>query len=145
MPTFKQGDRVRVIARPQSANDIKENAYFPHMGGVEGTVVKVYSPEEITVSVDRETLPEQNAARHTEIEKRLQERWMDSISQEARANLSDAEKQFKLNYSVIVPANDLELVKPGKRPAKPAAEPDPRVHTQDLDRTEEEFLKSRVG
>jgi hypothetical protein len=140
MPTWKVGDRVRVIAREQSAKDAQENAYFPHMADLEGTVSKVYSPEEICVMVDRDTLPEQNAERHAEIETRLQERWLDSISQEARANLSEPEQKFTLHYTLLVKAADLETAK-GKRTPKPR---DERPHTKDLDAVEEEFLNKRT-
>lgn len=139
MPTWKVGDRVRVLRRDQTTTDLQENAYFPHMAEMEGTVTKVYSPDEVCVAVDRETLPEQNATRHAEIENRLQERWLDSISQEARANLSEPEQQFNLQYTLLVKGADLEIVK-GKRAPKPK---DERPHTQDLDGAEEQYLKSR--
>jgi len=139
MPTWKVGDRVRVARRDQSMSDVQENAYFPHMADLEGTISKIYSADEICVTVDRETLPEQNAERHTEIEQHLQERWLDSISQEARANLSEPERQFRLHYTLLVKGADLEPVK-GKRPAKPK---DERPHSRDLDGAEEEFLKNR--
>jgi hypothetical protein len=140
MPTWKVGDRVRVIKRDQTTKDAQENAYFPHMAELEGAISKIYSPEEICVEVDRETLPEQNAERHAEIEQHLQERWLDSISQEARSNLSEPERQFRLHYTLIVKSTDLEPAT-GKRRAQPVED---RPHTTDLDGAEEEFLKNRV-
>ena len=141
MATWKVGDRVRIVEREQSTKDAQENAYFPHMGGLEGVVSKVYSLEEICVDVDRETLPEQNAGRHAEIEQHLQERWLESISQEARSNLSDIERQFRLHYTLIVKAADLERPT-GKRKAKPV---DERPQTEDLESAEKEFLEKRVS
>ena len=139
MPKWKAGDRVRVVTREQSAKDVRENTYFPHLAGLEGTVTKVYSPEEVCVAIDRDTLPEDNATRHGEIETRLQERWLDSISQEARSNLSAEEQQFRLNYTVLINEADLESTKGKKKaPAK-----DERPHTKDLDQTEEEYLAQR--
>jgi len=147
MPKWKTGDRVRVVQREQNANDIRENAYFPHLAGLEGTVAKVYSPEEVCVIVDRETLPEENSVRHGEIENRLQERWLDSISQEARSNLSEAEKVFNLNYTILIASTDLEPAKGARKPAaKPSekqASKDERPHLKDLEQSEEEFLKQR--
>jgi hypothetical protein len=140
MSKWKAGDRVRLVTREQSAKDVRENTYFPHMAGLEGTVTKVYSPEEVCVVIDRETLPENNAGRHAEIETHLQERWLDSISQEARSKLSDEEKQFHLNYSLLVSETDLEPIK-GKKASK--SEKDERPRPADLDRSEEEFLKQR--
>lgn len=139
MPKWNVGDRVRIVTREQTAADVRENAYFPHMAGLEGTVSKVYSPEEVCVVVERETLPEENATRHAEIETHLQEKWLDSISQEARNNLSDEERQFNLNYTIVLDGNDLEPVK-GKRKAKAV---EARPQAADLDRTEEEYLKTR--
>lgn len=139
MPTWKVGDHVRVVRRDQTTIDLEENTYFPHMAQMEGVVTKVYSPDEVCVAVNRETLPEQNAARHAEIEQRLQERWLDSISQEARANLSEPEQQFHLHYTLMVKGADLEAAK-GKRAAKSG---DERLHTKDLDGAEEQFLKNR--
>lgn len=140
MTTFKAGDRVRVVTREHTAKDIKENAYFPHLAGLTGTVAKVYSPEEMVVTVEREALPEKNAARHAEIEAAMQEKWLDSLSQDARGKLTDREKEFHLHYTILINSADLEPAT-GSRPEKPA--PEPVVHAKDLDRAEEEFLKSR--
>lgn len=139
MANWKAGDRVRVVTRDQTTKDAKENTYFPHLAGLEGTVAKVYSPEEVCVVIDRETLPEDNATRHAEIETRLQEKWLDSISQDARGKLSAEEQQFNLNYTVLINGADLE--KPTGR--KKAAPKDERPHTRDLDKTEEDYLRNR--
>lgn len=142
MPQWKTGDRVRVLAREQTAADVKENTYFRHLAGLEGTVTKIYSPEEVCVAIDRESLPEENATRHAEIEAHLQERWLDSISQEARANLSEEERRFNLNYTIVIASRDLEPLK-GKREAKAAKERDERPHLKDLDQSEDDFLNQR--
>ena len=51
MPTWKEGDRIRVVTRPVTDDDRKKNRYFAHMGGLLGTVQNVYSPEEIAISI----------------------------------------------------------------------------------------------
>jgi hypothetical protein len=136
---LKPGDKVRVVEREPTTKDIRENAYFPHMAGATGTVVKVYSPEEVCVELDQESLPEANRERHEEIREGLKQRWIDSLSQEARAKLSQEEKEFHLNYSVLVKADDLEPARGG------AKEKEDRLKPNDLDRVEEEFLKSRTS
>lgn len=144
MTGIKPGDRVRVVTREQTAKDIKENTYFPHLAGLSGVVAKVYSPEEVCVTIDRETLPEKNAKRHSEIETAMQEKWLDSISQDARSKLSEQEREFHLQYTIMVSETDLEPAT-GAKPAKAKDPTEPVVHEKDLDRAEEEYLKSRVA
>ena len=144
MTGIKAGDRVRVVTREQTAKDIKENAYYPHLAGLTGVVSKVYSAEGICVTVDRETLPDKNATRHAEIETAMQAKWLDSISQDARSKLSDQEREFHLQYTIMVAETDLEPATGGK-PAKALDPAVPVVHEKDLDIAEEEYLKSRVA
>lgn len=145
MTAYKTGDRVRVVTREQTTKDVKENTYFPHLAGLTGVVAKVYAPEEVCVTVDRESLPEKNIERHTQIEAAMQEKWLDSISQDARGKLTDREKEFHLHYTIIMNSADLEPLKPGS-PTKRQPEPaEPVIHEKDLDVAEEEYLKSRVA
>lgn len=139
MKQWKTGDRVRIVTREQTAKDAKEQSYFPHFAGLVGTVTKVYAPDDVCVEIDREALPEANANRHTEIETHLRDRWLDSLSQDARSKLSEQERQFRLNYTLVVASADLEAVKEPRKAAEPRPAP------KDLDRTEEEFLQSRKG
>ena len=144
MTAIKAGDRVRVVTRQQTAKDIKENAYYPHLAGLTGVVSKIYSPEGICVTVDRDSLPEKNAMRHAEIETAMQTKWLDSISQDARSKLSDQEREFHLQYTILVAETDLEPAT-GAIPAKEKDSAVPVVHEKDLDIAEEEYLKSRVA
>ena len=91
MKNWKTGDRVRIVEREQTAKDVKEQTYFPHFAGLVGDVVKVYGPDEVCVEILRGALPLSNSKRHDEIEKRLKERVMDSLSQDARSKLSEEE------------------------------------------------------
>lgn len=141
MKHWKEGDLVRVVTREQTAQDVKEQTYFPHFAGLEGTVVKVYSPEEICVEINRDSLPEANAARQNEIEKFLRNRWLDGLSQDARSRLSEAEHRFHLNYTLLVKGTDLESAKGGK--PRSTGEKEARLKPKDLDKAEEEFLKAR--
>jgi hypothetical protein len=145
MTAYNTGDRVRVVTREQTAKDVRENTYFPHLAGLTGTVAKVYSPEEVCVTVDRESLPEKNAIRHVEIQTSMQEKWLDSISQDSRSKLTEREKEFHLHYSIIMNSADLEPLKPGAAIKDQPESEAPVVHEKDLDVAEEEYLKSRVA
>jgi hypothetical protein len=146
MKHWKTGDRVRIVEREQTAKDIKEQTYFPHFAGLVGDVVKVYGPDEVCVEIVRDSLPGSNASRHDEIEKRLKDRLMDSLSQDARSKLSEKEKQFTLRYTVLVSGADLEPYKGEvKARTRPAPMADERPHEADLEALEEQFLRERSG
>lgn len=146
MKHWKTGDRVRIIEREQTAKDIKEQTYFPHFAGLVGDVVKVYGPEEVCVEIVRDSLPASNAQRHAEIEKRLKDRLMDSLSQDARSRLSEKEQQFTLRYTILVSGSDLEPFKGQVAPrTRPAAAADERPHEADLEALEEQYLRERSG
>src|SRR5688500_7929609 len=106
MAKVKQGDAVIIAAREQTAQDIKSGLYFPHYAGLYGTVLKVYG-EEASVLVDRESLPTDIRVRHEEGEKAMRQKWLDNLSQEATGRLGERERQFALNYAVLVSINDL--------------------------------------
>lgn len=130
---FKEGDTVSVVARTQTAADVKSGLYYPHFANLTGTILKVYG-EEASVLVDRDTLPEGIRKRHEQNEKAERTKYLDRLSDEARNRLSEKEKQFSLQYAVLVSLGDLKESK---------AAPEKRVTTSDLDAAEEEFLKNR--
>ena len=123
-----------VAAREQTAADIKSGMYYPHYGGLTGTILKVYG-EEASVLVDKEILlPTEILKRHTENEKAMRQRWLDGLSEEARGKLSATEKAFGLNYSILVSLGDVEANKNAvKRPT-----------AADLDSAEAKFLGQRT-
>jgi len=104
--TLKQGDRVIITARDQTAADAKSQLYFPHFANLAGRILKVYG-EEASVLVDRETLPAEVRVRHEEGEAAERQKYLDRLSETARSGLSDKEKNFKLNYAVLVSLKDL--------------------------------------
>jgi hypothetical protein len=130
---FKQGDHVSVVARNQTAADVKSGLYYPHFANLTGSILKVYG-EEASVLVDRETLPEGIRKRHEQNEKAERTKYLDRLSDEARNRMGEKEKAFSLQYAVLVSLADL---KPSK------AAPEKRVSATDLDAAEEEFLKAR--
>lgn len=157
MPTFREGDRVRVVTRAQTDDDIKSAMYFPHYGGMTGTVAKVYSKNEVSVEVDAESLSKEIRKRHDDVRDQMKTKWLDGLSEEGRSKLTEREKDFNLRYMVLVGMGDLEKAGPravsafAKEPAattagKHAEEPAPaRKTSADLEAAEEAELRRRRG
>ncbi|MEI6431394.1 MAG: hypothetical protein WCP07_04350 [bacterium] len=138
---YKQGDRVTVIARDQTAADIKSGMYYPHYAHLTGTVLKVYG-EEASVLVDRETLPRDILKRHEESESSERKKYLDRLSEEARRGAAEREKNFALNYAILTSINDLKAA--ATTPAdKSAADEARRATARDLDAAEEAYLNSK--
>lgn len=108
MATFNPGDTVQVVAREQTSGDLKSGLYYRHYGNLLGTVLKVYG-EEVSVLVDRATLPASIRERHEANEKAMKAKWLDGLSDEARNRLTGPEKRFALNYAILVGVNDLTI------------------------------------
>lgn len=106
-PTFKPGDRVRVVDRPATAQERKERKFFDHFRNLRGTVQRVYEDGEVCLEVDRGSLPEPIRRRQEAVEAGMRERWLNGLSEEARRRLTEEEKRFSLRYSIIVSASDL--------------------------------------
>lgn len=117
MPKFKDGDRVQVKVREVQGKEALEGRYAPHLGGTRGTILKVYSPQEIAVDLDIDSLPESVRARHAEQQSAMHEKWLSSLSEEARNRLSEEEKTFRLRYVVLLSEADLEPLKESARKA----------------------------
>jgi hypothetical protein len=159
MPKFKEGDRVQVRARDAQGKEAQEGRYAPHLANAVGTVLKVYAPQEIAVDLDLESLPEAIRERHAEQQTRMHERWLNSLSEEARNRLTDDEKSFHLRYVALLAEDDLLPLKASvARQAKPTAEAKqsparaakstPTETTQrptpeQLEQLEEQYLKTR--
>jgi hypothetical protein len=163
MPKFKVGDRVQVRARDPQGKEAQEGRYAPHLANAVGTVLRVYSPQEIAVDLDLESLPEAVRQRHAEQQTRMHERWLNSLSEEARNRLTDEEKSFHLRYVTLLAEDDLLPLKestksPAALQAKPtaAAKPSParatkraptepirRPTPEQLEQLEEQYLKAR--
>jgi hypothetical protein len=119
MANFKEGDRVQIVSREQTNEDTKERAYYPYMGGLRGTIYRLYSDGRAAVQVDLDSLPEVVLTRHTEAQERMKNRWIESLSEEARSRLTPEEREFHLNYVLLVRVEDLQPE--GKRPRATAA------------------------
>jgi hypothetical protein len=144
----KEGDRVRIVSRPQTDEDIKSGLYYPHYAGLVATVDRVYE-KEVCLKIDLDSLPEDAAKRHKEIQESIKKKWLNGLSGEARNRLTPQEKQFEITYTVLVAPGDLEPAKelPGSAVPKAKAEPESdeahALTSKDLDSAEEEFLKER--
>src|ERR1044071_1285493 len=96
MPTFNDGDRVRVVTREQSDEDVKALTYFPFYGGLTGTIQKVYSKSEVAVEIDPESLTKDVRKRHEDVRDQMKTKWLEGLSEEGRGKLTDREKDFNL-------------------------------------------------
>ena len=159
MSNVKEGDRVRVVTREQTEDDAKTNTYFPFYGGLTGSVSKVYSPTEVSIEVEPESLTREVRKRHEEVRDQMKTKWLDGLSEEGRAKLTEREKDFLLRYVILVKMDDLE--KAGAKPIPPqravaiqsapsASEPvqtaeSTRKTLAELEAAEEEELRRRRG
>lgn len=152
MPTFKEGDRVRIVSRPVAPEDAKTGLYYAHYAGLPGTVRHVYADGEVAVEVDLEALPTEVRSRHSSIRDQMKTKWLEGLSEEGRSRLTEREKDFRLRYVVLVSTGDLQKeADPHRaRPTQadqttpPATTEAPRRPTsEELSRAEEEELERR--
>ena len=108
MARFKEGDRVRVVSRPTTPEESSETGYYDHMAGLTGRIENFYSDEEIAVGVDLECLGEVEGKLHRRAAKRMQDKFLDSISTEQRKQLTNEEIRFVPHYMLLVRGSDLE-------------------------------------
>lgn len=114
MSVWKQGDRVRILAREPTPEDLKNQTYFAHYGGLTGTIQKVYSDQEIAVQVDLESLPDDIRSRHMDVRDQMKTKWLEGLSEEGKSHLTEREKDFNLRYVVLVHGKDLEKLSGGR-------------------------------
>lgn len=110
MPSWKEGDRVRVVSRTVTAEDRKSGRYFEHMAGLVGTVQSVYSPDEVAVKVDPECLGEITSNVHATAVQRMRDKFLSSIGEEQKKTLTKEELAFNAHFVLLVRSTDLEPV-----------------------------------
>lgn len=108
---IKVGDRVRVISREVTADDRKSNRYFDHMKGLVGVVESVYSKDEVAVKIDPTGMTDPAHSVHAEATRRMRERFVSQVSEEARNLLTKEEVEFPANYVLLARTEDLEIAK----------------------------------
>jgi hypothetical protein len=110
MANLKEGDRVRVVSRPVTEEDRKKNRYFDHMANVTGIIQSIYNSEEIAIRVDREAMSEVTQEVHKVSVNRMREKFLSSVSEEQKKQLTNEELNFDAHYVLLLRAADLEKV-----------------------------------
>lgn len=119
--------RVRIKARETTAEEAKNGRYAPYLANATGTVLKVYSTNEIAVNLDPDSLHPDIIERHKKQQQAMHQKWLDSLSEEARSRLTPEEKAFHLNYVVLLMESDLTTGKAAEKPVQKQAEtPEPK-------------------
>ena len=113
MAALKPGDSVVVVERDPTAEDTKSGLYYSHFGNLAGTVDRVYDDGTVCVDVSIDALPDGIRRRHEATQNAAKARWLDSLSGEARARLTEVEKQFNLSYKILVSSKDVSSGKTG--------------------------------
>lgn len=108
MPTWKEGDRVKVVTRDVTEDDRKRNVYYDHMAGLTGTVQNVYGPHEIAIKVDTSALSRITRDVHKEATERMREK---SMTEELKKQLTPEEQNFETHFILLVQSADLEKIK----------------------------------
>ena len=120
---FTEGDRVIINTREITEDDVKSGLYYAHYQGLTGVVQKVYDTvDELVITVDDGSLEETVRTRHYEVRDAMKQKWLDGLSEEAKGRLSEAERDFRLRYSVLVAISDVSHTD-AEAPAIPAAAP----------------------
>lgn len=109
MPSrFKEGDKVKVVSRRVTEEDRKSGRYYDHMAGLTGVVQNVYGAEEIAVKIDKEGLGPTPKDVHKVAVERMREKFLSSIGEEQKKQLTSEELNFDAHYMVLVRGADLE-------------------------------------
>ncbi len=108
MPNWKEGERVRVVDRPVTEEDRKKNRYYEHMAGLSGTIQSIYNSEEIAIRVDPDAMQKVTSEVHQTAVRRMREKFLGSVSEEQKKQLSPEELNFDAHYVLLVRAADLE-------------------------------------
>jgi hypothetical protein len=67
-------------------------------------------------------LSEDIRQRHIEIQDGARDKWINGLSQEARNKLSVQDKQFKMNYKILIAPADVQPEKKGSKPKSQSAQ-----------------------
>ena len=141
MPTaFKEGDRVQILDRDATADDVKSSLFYNHFRGLIGTIQKLYVNDEAAIEIENSSLTEVIAQRHQDVQEKLKTDWLEKLSEEARNRLTPQERDFRLRYTILVRSAD--LIAP-TAPMPVPAEPQRRLTDADLAAAEEAELRRR--
>lgn len=107
MGKFKEGDRVKIGERGVTADDRKGNKYFAHMANLTGTVGNAYSDGQVAIQVDKDSLSPITLAVHDEAVRRMREKFLENLSEEAKKMLTPEELNFSAHFVHLVQEADL--------------------------------------
>lgn len=107
MAKFKEGDKVKIGERSVNPDDRKGNKYFAHMAGLTGTVGNAYTDGQVAIQVDKETLSPITLGVHDEAVRRMREKFLENLSEEAKKLLSPEELNFSAHFVHLVQEADL--------------------------------------
>ena len=151
MAELKESSRVRIKRREATDDDMKSQLFFNYYGGLVGTILKVYSPAEVSVDIDHESLTTEVRRRHDDVRRNMKDKWLDGLSEEGKARLTEREKNFRLRYVILTSMDDLEPGPPRAAEAAALEKDDSeeeetleRVSASDLAANEEEYLRARA-
>ncbi len=153
MSQIKAGERVKIVDRDMTLADTKSGLYYDYFRNLTGKVQYIYDDKTVCVNIELDSLPEDIRTRHLEVQESTTKRWLESISQEQRDKLSEANKRLTLAYNVLVSESDLEPSSKSKAtskkksaassPPKTKAEAAPERKTaEEIEKAEEEHLNS---
>ena len=108
MANWKEGDRVKIVVREVTEDDRKSSRYYSHMAGLSGTVQNVYGTDEIAVRIDIPALSKISASVHKGAVERMRERFISSVSEEQKKQLSSEELNFDAHYMLLCRSADLD-------------------------------------
>lgn len=111
MPNWKEGERVKCVIRPVTEDDRKANRYFDHMAGVTGTIQNIYGRDEIAIKVDPDCLSRITADVHRIATERMRDKFVNTVSEEQKKQLTAEELDFDANYMLLVREADLEPIR----------------------------------
>ena len=108
MPSWKEGDKVRIVSRAVTVADRTSNRYYEHMAGLTGTVQNVYGTDEIAIKVDVDGLSKVTRDVHKQAAVRMREKFQTSISEDQKKQLTADEMNFEPHFVLLVRSADLE-------------------------------------
>ncbi len=143
---MQEGEKVRIADREANAEDLKTGLFYSHLRGLAGTIQKLYETSQASVEIDIDSLPAAIQERHLGVQEQMRSKWLDGLSDEARNNLTPAEREFRLRYTVLVQVKDLMPLEQAAKTDSASASTASRTTSADLtDAEERELARRRSG
>ena len=101
---------MKIVTRPVTEDDRKAQRYYDHMAGLTGTISGVFAPDQIAISIDKESLTSVSEKVHKGANERMREKFLASVGEEQKKLLTPEELKFTANFVLLVRGEDLETV-----------------------------------